>query len=148
MFKSIPWDWDRLLYLEIDCFVTVTVICLLVCLCVIERLDVWSSYCVIATETLAGSEVTFCHSVFIWCLFMCWALDQKKCACLFAIKWRMSIKDEYCQVGFWVFFLRKGGGGWVLSFKSLKWVGHLFYAMHTFKLLLMKEITVPYLLKG
>lgn len=83
LFKNIPWDWDRLLYLEIECFVTVTVICLLVCLCMIERLDVWSSYCVIATETLAGSEVIFviqfssgvCSCAEHWikkvCLFTC-----------------------------------------------------------------------------
>lgn len=117
LFKNIPWDWDRLLYLEIECFVTVTVICLLVCLCMIERLDVWSSYCVIATETLAGSEVIFviqfssgvCSCAEHWikkvCLFTCdqmtfvnkrWILPS--CfICYIKKRWSSFFRDAYLQ---------------------------------------------------
>lgn len=107
LFKNIPWDWDRLLYLEIECFVTVTVICLLVCLCMIERLDVWSSYCVIATETLAGSEVIFViqfssgvcscaeHWIKIVCLFTC---DQ------------MTFVNKRWILPSWFYLFWKGGG--------------------------------------
>lgn len=138
LFKNIPWDWDRLLYLEIECFVTVTVICLLVCLCMIERLDVWSSYCVIATETLAGSEVIFviqfssgvCSCAEHWikkvCLFTC---DQMT---FVNKRWILPKK----------FFFMKGGMSLVLKGCSS------FYTLHTCKLLLVKEIAVPYLLKG
>lgn len=116
LFKNIPWDWDRLLYLEIECFVTVTVICLLVCLCMIERLDVWSSYCVIATETLAGSEVIFViqfssgvcscaeHWIKIVCLFTC---DQ------------MTFVNKRWILPSWFYLFWKGGGR-VLSFESLR----------------------------
>lgn len=119
LFKNIPWDWDRLLYLEIECFVTVTVICLLVCLCMIERLDVWSSYCVIATETLAGSEVIFViqfssgvcscaeHWIKIVCLFTC---DQMT---FVNKRWILPKVFFFC-------FLWKGE--WVLSLR----VAHLF----------------------
>lgn len=126
LFKNIPWDWDRLLYLEIECFVTVTVICLLVCLCMIERLDVWSSYCVIATETLAGSEVIFviqfssgvCSCAEHWikkvCLFTC---DQ------------MTFVNKRWILPSWFYLFWRGG-------RVFKKGGHLFFAMHTFKLLL------------
>lgn len=143
LFKNIPWDWDRLLYLEIECFVTVTVICLLVCLCMIERLDVWSSYCVIATETLAGSEVIFviqfssgvCSCAEHWikkvCLFTC---DQ------------MTFVNKRWILPSWFYLFWKGGTSPV--FWIFKKGGRLYFAMHTCKFLLLKEKTVPYRLKG
>lgn len=128
LFKNISMRLRQVAYLEIECFVTVTVICLLVCLCMIERLDVWSSYCVIATETLAGSEVIFviqfssgvCSCAEHWikkvCLFTC---DQ------------MTFVNKRWILPSWFYLFWKGGGG-----RVFKKGGHLFFAMHTFKLLL------------
>lgn len=141
LFKNIPWDWDRLLYLEIECFVTVTVICLLVCLCMIERLDVWSSYCVIATETLAGSEVIF---VIQFSSGVCSCAEHWiKKVCLFTCDQMTFVNKRWIlpNVCFWVFFM-KGGISPVLKGCSS------FYTLHTCKLLLVKEIAVLYLLKG
>lgn len=140
LFKNIPWDWDRLLYLEIECFVTVTVICLLVCLCMIERLDVWSSYCVIATETLAGSEVIF---VIQFSSGVCSCAEHWiKKVCLFTgtCDQMTFVNKRWILPNF--FFFMKGGMSLVLKGCSS------FYTLHTCKLLLLKEIAVPYLLKG
>lgn len=118
LFKNIPWDWDRLLYLEIECFVTVTVICLLVCLCMIERLDVWSSYCVIATETLAGSEVIF---VIQFSSGVCSCAEHWiKKVCLFTCDQMTFVNKRWILPN--VFFLFLWKREWILSYR----VAHLF----------------------
>lgn len=64
---ALPWNW---MFCDSDCYMLVslpmydwTVGCLkqLLCNCYRNPRRFWGY---------------FCHSVFIWCLFMCWALDQ------------------------------------------------------------------------